>query len=275
MKYVVFLGAPSPSSTITSSDDGITSYQWRTVTPTPDPSQLSKKMSVEHIPMYPSSAFDAASRRISAMYENIIFGDEDEDEGDTQVVEEELTRDVRGMAIIPVPTTDLATDYTGFSDLTTWVATTQPEGRSEFASRLLLDASTSHMQSPWQNLETQDRDSYYSDTSSIARFPEFQFSLSALSALASANGKVCLLLAVLEVDGPDDVTVRRGPDTGHVISVLRLILGDETSTICKLTAWREVAETWGGATQAAVGMRRGDVVYFESAPICATLRGRS
>ena len=116
---------------------------------------------------------------------------------------------------------------------------------------------------PWQNLEIQD--SYYSDTSSIARFPEFQFSLSALSALASANGKVCLLLAVLEVDGPDDVTVRRGPDTGRVISVLHLILGDETSTICKLTAWREVAETWGGATQ-AVGMRRGDVVYFESAP---------
>lgn len=119
-----------------------------------------------------------------------------------------------------------------------------------------------------QNLETQF--SYYSDTSSIARFPEFQLSLGALSALASANGKVHLLLAVLEVDGPDDVTVRRGPDTGHVISVLRLILGDETSTICKLTAWREVAETWGGATQ-VVGVRRGDVVYFESAPRCATI----
>ncbi|KAH9009659.1 hypothetical protein EDB84DRAFT_1591031 [Lactarius hengduanensis] len=245
MKYVVFLGAPSPSSTSTSSDDGRSSYQWHTVTPTPDPSQaqLSKKMSLELLPiMYSSSALDAASRRISAMYENIIFGDEDEDEGDTQVVEEDLTRDIR--------------------DRTTWVATTQPEGRSEFASRPPLDASTSHMQSPLQDLETQD--SYcYSDTSSIARFPEFQFSLSALSALASANGNVCLLLTVLEVDGPDDVTVRRGPDTGRVISVLRLILGDETSTICKLTAWREIAETWGGATQ-AVGMRRGDVVYFEN-----------
>jgi hypothetical protein len=125
------------------------------------------------------------------------------------------------------------------------------------------------MQSTRQNLETQD--SYYSDTSSIVRFPDFQFSLGALSALASANGKVCLLLAVLEVDGPDDVTVRRGPDTGRVISVLRLILGDETSTICKLTAWREIAETWGGSTQ-AVGIRRGDVVYFESAPkLCPPL----
>ncbi|KAH9170409.1 hypothetical protein EDB89DRAFT_1302716 [Lactarius sanguifluus] len=248
MKYVVFLGAPSPSSTSTSNDDR-TSYQWHTVTPTPDPSQaqLSKKMT------YPSALDAASSRRISAMYENIIFGDEDEDEGDTQVVEEDLTRDIR--------------------DRTTWVATTQPEGRSELASRPPLNASTSHMQSPLQDLETQDS-CYYSDTSSIARFPEFQFSLSALSALASANGNVCLLLTVLEVDGPDDVTVRRGPDTGRVISVLRLILGDETSTICKLTAWREIAETWGGATQ-AVGMRRGDVVYFENIMATTTARDDS
>ncbi|KAF8265003.1 hypothetical protein EI94DRAFT_1590535 [Lactarius quietus] len=246
MKYVVFLGAPSSSNTSTSSDDGRPSYQWRTVTATPDPYQLSNEMSLEP-PIYPSSALDAASLRISAMYENIIFGGiDDEDEGDTQVVEEELTRDMRYH--------------------TTWAATIQPEGRSEFASRPHLDASYLHMQSR-QNVETQDSLSYrdYSDTSSIARFPEFQFSLGALSALASANGKACLLLAVLEVEGPDDVTVRRGPDTGHVISVLRLILGDETSTICKLTAWREVAETWGGSTQ-AVGIRRGDVVYFESAP---------
>jgi hypothetical protein len=87
MKYVVFLGAPSPSDTSISSDDR-TSYQWRTVTP-----QLSKKISLE-----PPSVPDATSRRISAMYENIIFGDkEDEDEGDTQVVEEELTHETRGM----------------------------------------------------------------------------------------------------------------------------------------------------------------------------------
>lgn len=69
---------------------------------------------------------------------------------------------------------------------------------------------------------------------------------------------------MLEVDGPDEVTVRRGPDAGRVVSVLRLIVGDEASTIRKLTAWREVAEAWGGATQDAVGIRCGDVVYFES-----------
>ena len=136
--------------------------------------------------------------------------------------------------------------------------------------------SVARSSSLWQhdnnhNLETQlsaittTTTSYvYSDTSSIARFPDFQFSLGTLSELASAQGKTCLLLAVLEVEGPDEVTVRRGPDAGHVVSVLRLIVGDEASTIRKLTAWREVAEAWGGATQDAVGIRNGDVVYFES-----------
>lgn len=34
------------------------------------------------------------------MYENIIFGEkDDEDEGDTQIVEEELTHDMRGMTM--------------------------------------------------------------------------------------------------------------------------------------------------------------------------------
>jgi len=132
--------------------------------------------------------------------------------------------------------------------------------------------------SSWQNKpETQEDEhsakSYtytHSSTSSIARFPDFQFSFGTLSELASARGKACLLLAVLEVDGPDEVTLRRGPDAGRVVSVLRLIVGDEASTIHKLTAWREIAELWGGTAQdtVGVGVRRGDVVYFESAPPC-------
>jgi hypothetical protein len=157
-----------------------------------------------------------------------------------------------------------------FSDKTTlltWTAMTQPEGRSEAMNSLPLFASTTRLSIQNNNLETQDFStgaSYSEASSSIAWFPDFQFSPSALSVLASARGKVCLLLSVLEVDGPDEVTVRRGPDAGRVVSVLRLIVGDEASTIRKLTAWREIAETWGGATQAE-GMRRGDVVYFESA----------
>ena len=139
--------------------------------------------------------------------------------------------------------------------------------------------SVARSSSLWQhnNLETQlsaiSTTSYvYSESSSIARCPNFQFSLGTLSELASAQGKTCLLLAVLEVDGPDEVTVRRGPDAGRVVSVLRLIVGDEASTIRNLTAWREVAEAWGGATQDAVGIRCGDVVYFESTSVATVHR---
>jgi len=163
--------------------------------------------------------------------------------------------------------------------------TSQPEREGDSANRLPLRTSTiSGARSPasWQQnkLDTQlsviTTASYvYSDTSSIARFPNFQFSLATISELASAQGKTCLLLAVLEIDGPDEVTVRRGPDAGRVVSVLRLIVGDEASTIRKLTAWREVAETWGGTTQDAVGLRCGDVVYFESTPLGAPFTHRA
>jgi hypothetical protein len=85
MRYTVFLGAPSPSSTL--NDDGI-SYQWRTITSTLGPA--SQDTSTDLFAGFPSSALDAASHRISVMYENVIFVDEDEVEGDTQIVEEDL-----------------------------------------------------------------------------------------------------------------------------------------------------------------------------------------
>jgi hypothetical protein len=53
----------------------------------------------------------------------------------------------------------------------------------------------------------------------------------ALSLLASTRGKVYLLLSVLEVDGPDEVTMRRGLDARHIIYILHLIVGDEAKTI--------------------------------------------
>ncbi|KAH9974076.1 hypothetical protein BGW80DRAFT_1458636 [Lactifluus volemus] len=73
----------------------------------------------------------------------------------------------------------------------------------------------------------------------------------------------CLLLSMLEVDGPDEVTMCHRPDARHVVSVLHLIMGDEVNTIRKLTAWCEIVEMWGGATQAE-GVHHDDVVYFEN-----------
>ena len=69
----------------------------------------------------------------------------------------------------------------------------------------------------------------------------------ALSTLVSVRGKSCLLLAVLEVDGLDEVMVRRGPDVGCVVSMLCLIISNKVGTTCKLAAWQEV--TGFGATQ--------------------------
>jgi hypothetical protein len=91
MRYTVFLGAPTPSSTL--DDEGV-SYQWRTLASTLDP--VTQDTSTDLFAGFPSSALDAASRRISTMYENVIFADGSEDEGDTQIVEEELIGRRRG-----------------------------------------------------------------------------------------------------------------------------------------------------------------------------------
>lgn len=71
------------------------------------------------------------------------------------------------------------------------------------------------------------------------------------------------LLAVLEVEGPDTIRIKNGREAGKEVAILKMILGDEGGTICKLTAWREVAERWGGQ-RGAVGVKRGDIVLIES-----------
>jgi len=70
---------------------------------------------------------------------------------------------------------------------------------------------------------------------------------------------VNVLLAAIEVEGPDAVRIKKGSDAGKEVSVLKMILGDEESSVCKLTAWRDVADSWG-----ALGIKRGDIVYLES-----------
>lgn len=124
-------------------------------------------------------------------------------------------------------------------------------------------------------LETQETQSFnYSDTSSISRFPTFHFNIHTISTLDQLTGsgvgpgyfrgkKHNFLLAIVEVDGPETITLKKGPDAGKQIGLLKLILGDEAGNACKLTAWRDVAEEWGGVGK-AVGCKRGDVVYIES-----------
>jgi hypothetical protein len=121
--------------------------------------------------------------------------------------------------------------------------------------------------------ETQESQSYdYSDASSIARFPAFHFSLNALTTLTAlaksrvkGTQKVTLLLAVLEVDGPDSFRFKKGKDAGKESFVLKMILGDEDGNVCKLTAWREVAQDWGGCGD-EIGAKRGDILLLTGRP---------
>ncbi|KAK2462868.1 hypothetical protein APHAL10511_005066 [Amanita phalloides] len=104
-------------------------------------------------------------------------------------------------------------------------------------------------------------------TRSIAHFPSFHFNpncLSSLSLLTRIPAKVTLLLAVMEVDGPDMVKIKKGRDAGKEVGVLRLIVGDEEGRVGKLTAWREVAVAWGGHVEGSTAVKRGDVVLIES-----------
>ncbi|KAI0358741.1 hypothetical protein OH77DRAFT_1518706 [Trametes cingulata] len=130
--------------------------------------------------------------------------------------------------------------------------------------------------------ETQETESYNeSNASSIAQFPAFHFSLHNIVSLDELIGhaqaaqarklpktshKVCVLTAVLEVDGPESIRIKKGPDAGREVSLLKLILGDESGGICKLTAWREIAEDWGGVNPevSAPSVKKGDIVLLEN-----------
>ncbi|KAG1738299.1 hypothetical protein EDD22DRAFT_982322 [Suillus occidentalis] len=222
--FRVFLGAPSINDL---KKDPAVSYTWKTVEP---PSAAATQALV-----YPPATLEAASRRISINEE----ASDEEREGSQHLM--------NGMLL-----------YVEIEQTTviTWAAT--PADTTGVPSFL----RTSQSQSQSELLEPTQETTCYSDASSIARFPHFQISLHKVTSLASlydARGrKVNVLLATLEVEGPDRVSVKKGPDAGKEVSVLRMILGDEDGSVCKLTAWREVADAWG-----ALGVKRGDIIYLE------------
>jgi hypothetical protein len=75
---------------------------------------------------------------------------------------------------------------------------------------------------------------------------------------------VNVLVTVLEVEGPDTIRITKGREVGKEVSLLKLVIGDEDGQVCRLTAWREVAERWGGALLNETSVKRGDVVYLQS-----------
>ena len=49
------------------------------------------------------------------------------------------------------------------------------------------------------------------------------------------------------------------------MSILKVILSDDLGNVAKLTAWREVADLWGGNADSAA-VKRGDIVYLQGEP---------
>ena len=125
--------------------------------------------------------------------------------------------------------------------------------------------------------------SFYSESeSSIALFPNLQFSLHELANLSTLMSgrnvqhgggriagqrmtKLSFLAAVLEVDGPDVVRLKKGPDAGMEVALLKLIVCDDRGSIIKITAWRQTAEQWAGSDEAShPAIKKGDIVCFKS-----------
>ncbi|KAF8835614.1 hypothetical protein BDN67DRAFT_912751 [Paxillus ammoniavirescens] len=242
--YRVFLGAPSAADV----DKDPKSYVWKTIQ---DPSSTQPSQSL--FPYLPAT-LDAASRRISLLYQNVIFDDTEE--------EEELRHGIE----------DAGDDNseTGKKDKTTFVTWPPTAAGNNTTALTFLRPSESQPQGTYETQETTSLD--YSDASSIARFPNFQFSLHKVTPLSSlyvaarsgkGSRKINVLLAALEVEGPDSIRIKKGVDAGKEVSILKMILGDEEGLICKLTAWREIAETWGGFGP-SLGLKRGDILYLES-----------
>ncbi|KAL4064191.1 hypothetical protein V8B97DRAFT_1876103 [Scleroderma yunnanense] len=271
--YRVFLGAPSPADVTT--DPG--SYTWKTTESTLSSSSFSQPSLV-----YPPATLDAASRRISLLYQDVIFNDDGPDYDETHDISE---RPDRTSTFMTWPPTPAAVDQS-INNITT----DQPS--------FLLPSQS--QPPPPGTYETQETVSYaYSDEdgcspSTIARFPNFQFSLHSLTSLSSLSNasksasardhfyhrqqgpgssrKANVLVAILEVEGPDMIKVKKGIDAGKEVSILKMILGDEEGCVCRLTAWRDTAEVWGGYgsdPDPPLAMKRGDVVYFEN--ISATI----
>ncbi|KAI6043369.1 hypothetical protein EDC04DRAFT_2652780, partial [Pisolithus marmoratus] len=265
--YRVFIGAP-PASDL---GRDLGSYAWRTTERASASSPLSCAPLHDPTLVYPTATLDEASRRISLLYQNIIFKDSDED---GERIDDSRPVEADG------ETQDDGERATTFLTWPPTPADTQPSKKSLNATSLpsFLLTSQSQPQATYQTQET-----VYSDenTSAVTRFPNFQFSLHTITSLSSlrstanaqdqvrqrSSHKVNVLVVVLEVEGPDTVKVKTGPSAGQEVSILKFILGDEEGCVCRLTAWRDTAEVWGGYgmdPDSPPALARGDVVYFES-----------
>ncbi|KAG6331044.1 hypothetical protein ID866_8044 [Astraeus odoratus] len=280
--YRVFLGAPSPSDIAKSPS----SYVWKTTENTLAPSLRPSYSQYNPSVVYPPATLDAASRRVSLLYQNIIFKDADEEE-------EGKADEAPGYGYRESQEVDDRDSQRERTTFVTWPPTPtslQTKKTTDSGNLNVTGLPTFLLPSQSQPLgtyETQGTASYaYSDdassSSAIAHFPNFQFSLHTITSLSSIFDaaksfarqqgsarlrRVNILVVILETEGPDTIKLKNGQDAGKEVSIFKMILGDEEGSVCRLTAWRDTADVWGGygaGPDPPPAMKRGDVVYFES-----------
>lgn len=135
--------------------------------------------------------------------------------------------------------------------------------------------SLTHISRYFETQESQEPESLVSisDRDSIRRFPVFNFAVRSLVSLSSivinapARGpetvRVSALVAILDLSGPSSVVTRKGRSIGTTVTLLELIVGDESNTTAIITVWSELAERWGSLTE-DTGVKKGDIVVLES-----------
>ncbi|PVG01569.1 hypothetical protein CPB86DRAFT_79516 [Serendipita vermifera] len=196
------------------------------------------------------------SEQFSELYANDIFVDEEENDDNMKGVEQ-----------------DAGSHSSSESEPLEWSQSTasQPhQDQTTFLSQNhLLSPSQASSEEPSVSLDESvsfNSVSEVSDTS-IHRMPRFRIPLhrattlkSMLQGRAPRNAdfrKVCTLVGVIDIDGPDIVRVKKGKDAGKEIGLLKIIMADADGSIVRLTIWRSLAQTWGES------IRRGDVIFFE------------
>ncbi|KLO04947.1 hypothetical protein SCHPADRAFT_840002 [Schizopora paradoxa] len=219
----------------------------------------------------PPGTLEAVGSRISDLYKNVIFGDDDEEDDEF----------IRSRQFEDFTTSAFESRLQGVRDdgsLISWPPS-DPQHKP-YESQALGSKYTSRNFSKFETQETQSFD--HASTSSIAAFPTFTINLNAISTISSLailrpteSKKVNLLVVVMEVEGPESIRIKKGKDAGKEIGLLKLIVsdGDDEGSFCKITAWRETADDWGGVmpdpslrrtSSDNEAINRGDVVYFEN-----------
>ncbi|PAV19204.1 hypothetical protein PNOK_0604800 [Pyrrhoderma noxium] len=267
MSYRVFLGPPSSSSR---QNKCIRDFRWQTVSHYRTRSQIETTTRDIHDSTWicPPATLHIASQRITDLYESALFAGDPEEDGWSNLNQggsQSVSLDSEFPLLHPPSTKEHLS-----------------QGRNNAPPH--NGASTNIGIS--NDVGSLDSLSFaHTSTSSITSLPSFvidMYKLVRLSSLAPSSEHVAnlprrinVLVAVLEVDGPSSVVLKKGPDSGKEVSFLKLMIGDNDGSLCKLTAWRETADIWGGSSMGdsdfsrigGDGVQKGDIVYIENVQV--------